>query len=113
MVKAKTNTKGNAIGILFGVILLVWILISTAEVLVANASEEPYIYCRANIWVLATSETTDMRVYECKATDNGYEVTLEDIKGNLLAYYDSEAQPVGSYLRVVTSGDMIIGVKQN
>lgn len=108
-----TKAKGNAIGILFGVVLLVWILISTAEVLVANASEEPYIYCRANIWVLATSETTDMVVYDCQPVDDCYEVVLEDIKGNLLAYYDSKAQPIGSYLRVITSGDMIISVKQN
>ena len=106
-----TKTKGNIVGILFGVVLLVWILISTVEVFVANASEQPYTYCKANLWVICTCESTDMKVYECKATDNGYEVTLEDIKGNLLAYYDSEAQPVGSYLRVVTSGDMIIGIK--
>ena len=101
----------NIVGILFGVVLLVWILVSTVEVFVANASEQPYTYCRANLWVLATSETTDMVVYDCHPVDDCYEVVLEDIKGNLLAYYDSEAQPVGSYLRVVTSGDMIIGVK--
>lgn len=106
-----TKAKGNIVGILFGVVLLVWIAISTAEVFIANASEEPYIYCKANIWVLVTSETTDMVVYECKATDNGYEVVLEDIKGNLMAYYDTEEQTIGSYLRVVTSGDMIIDVK--
>lgn len=110
---AMTKAKGNAIGILFGVVLLVWILISTAEVLVANASEEPYTYCKANIWVLATSETTDMVVYDCQPVDGCYEVVLEDIKGNLLAYYDDTEQTVGSYLRVVTSGDMIISVKQN
>ena len=107
-----SKAKGNAIGILFGVVLLVWILISTVEVFVANTSEMPYTYCKANLWVICTCETTDMVVYDCKATDNGYEVVLEDIKGNLLAYYDSEAQPVGTYLRVVTSGDMILNVKE-
>lgn len=105
------KAKGNIIGLLFGVVLLVWVLISTVEVWVANASEAPYTYCKANLWILCTCESTDMKVYECKATDNGYEVTLEDIKGNLMAYYDSEEQSVGSYLRVVTSGDMIVDVK--
>ena len=105
------KAKANAIGILFGVCLLVWVIISTAEVFVANTSEKPYTYCKANLWILCTCETTDMVVYECKANGDGYEVTLEDIKGNLLAYYDSEEKQVGSYLRVVTSGDMIVSVK--
>ena len=111
MKKANAKEKGNAIGLLFGVILLVYILISTVEVWVANSSETPYTYCRANLWVLATSETTDMKVYECKSVGDCYEVTLEDIKGNLVAYYDTEEKQVGSYLRVITSGDMIINVK--
>lgn len=106
-----TKAKSNVAGILFGVVLLVWVIISTAEVFVANTSEAPYTYCKANLWVICTCESTDMVVYECKSVGDCYKVTLEDIKGNLLAYYDSEAQPVGSYLRVVTSGDMIIGVK--
>ena len=109
-----SKAKGNIIGLLFGVVLLVYILISTAEVFVANTSEAPYTYCRANLWVLATSETTDMVVYECKANGDCdcYEVTLEDIKGNLMAYYDSEPKTVGTYLRVITSGDMILSVKE-
>lgn len=105
--------KGNLVGIIFGIILLVYILISTAEVWIANTSEKPYTYCQVNIWILATRKTKPCVVTECiyKGNDACYEVYVTDIKGNEYSYYDTDYMSKGTVLDVVFDGDKIVDIK--
>ena len=81
------------------VALLLWVIISTMEVMFCNGNED-YTYSKVNCWVLLTSETeTTVTVVECVPVGNYYEVTVEDSKGNLWAYYDDEAKTIGTILR--------------
>lgn len=81
------------------VILLAWIIVSTMEVMLYNGNEN-YEYSKANLYVVLTSESeTTVTVVECVAVDNYYEVTVEDSKGNLWSYYDSEPKTMGTTLR--------------
>lgn len=46
------------------------------------------------------TETHDtVTVRECSPTHGYYEVVVEDAKGNLWAYYDSDPQPLGKALK--------------
>lgn len=103
--------KANTIGLVFGVVLLTWLLVSTAEVFVANTSEKPYEYCKANLWVLATKEIRTCEVVDCMAIDDYYEVVIEDRQGNQWAYYDTEYCPKGTSLYVTFDGTEIINAK--
>ena len=92
---AKLNRVLNVIGI----ILLLWVVISTMEVIFHNGNEN-YEYSKGNLWVIMTSESeTTVTVVECIPEGNYYEVTVEDSKGNLWAYYDDEPKEMGDTLR--------------
>ena len=66
------------------------------------------------IIVATTTETKNgvhtevVTVVECVAVEDYYEVTVEDTKGNLWAYYDSDCYPNGKELRVTYKGNEII-----
>ena len=93
--------------------LLVWVAISTIEIWVRNVSETQKECTKANVWVLATTHTTDMKVTNCQGNwDDTYEVTVEDIEGNLWAYYDSEPKEIGDVLSITMSGDEIINATE-
>ena len=68
------------------------------------------------IIVATTTETKSgvrtevVTVAECVAIDDCYEVTVEDTKGNLWAYYDSDCYPNGKELRVTYKGNEITNV---
>lgn len=104
--------KGNLVGIIFGIVLLVWVLVSTAEVWIANTSEQPYEYCQANIWILATREIRTCEVTECVACDKYYEVYVTDNKGNEWSYYDDQYMTPSTKLTVTFDGSEIIDVKE-
>lgn len=91
--------KANIIMNIVGIILLLWVVISTMEVIIHNGNEN-YEYSKANLWVLMTESTTEtVTVVECTPQGNYYEVTVEDSKGNLWAYYDDEPKEMGDTLR--------------
>lgn len=69
------------------------------------------------IIVTTTTETKNgmhtevVTVAECAAVEDCYEVTVEDTKGNLWAYYDSDCYPNGKELRVTYKGNEIINAE--
>lgn len=99
--------------IFYGVIIaiLTWVVLSTMEVQVHNLDVD-YVYNKANLWVLISAHTTDMIVRDCQGVpSDDYEVTVEDIEGNLYAYIDTEPREIGSVLRITMSGDEIINAR--
>lgn len=91
----KLNIIVNAIGI----VILVWIIISAIEVNIYNGNEN-HEYSRSNVFVIMTETKSEtVTVVECIPEGNYYEVTVEDSKGNLWAYYDDEPQTMGTTLR--------------
>ena len=103
--------KANAIGLIFGAVLLTWLAVSTAEVFVANTSEKPYEYCKANAWVLITTERCEMRVVDCCPVDDYYEVVVVDIKGDEYAYYSDSPETISEIVTVVIIDDEIVWVR--
>lgn len=103
--------KGNLVGIAFGVVLLVWVLVSTAEVWVANSSETPYTYCQANIWILVTREIRTCEVVNCIPCEDYYEVYVTDNKGNKWSYYDDQYMTLSTKLTVTFDGSEIVNAK--
>ena len=92
-------SKLNRVLNVVGIILLLWVVISTMEVIFHNGNEN-YEYSKGNLWVIMTSESeTTVTVVECIPEGNYYEVTVEDSKGNLWAYYDDEPKEMGDTLR--------------
>lgn len=92
-------TKLNRVLNVVGIILLLWVVISTMEVMIYNGNEN-YEYSKGNLWVIMTSESeTTVTVVECIPEGNYYEITVEDSKGNLWAYYDDEPKTMGTTLR--------------
>lgn len=92
--------------------MLIWIVVSTLEVQMHNLDVN-YVYNKANIWAILTTTETEMKVVDCevvKETDE-FEVTLEDIKGEQYAYYDSEYQYNGWIKSVKMQGKTIIDVE--
>lgn len=79
--------------------ILMWIFISTAEVMIHNDNES-YNYSRYNFFVniLEGARETKVMVVECVPVDNYYEITVEDADGNLWAYYDDSAREIGTVL---------------
>lgn len=81
------------------IILLAWIMASTTEIMIHNGNES-YEYSKMNCWVILCGHATEtVTVVECNAVGNYYEITVEDSKGNLWAYYDDEPQTMGTTLR--------------
>lgn len=92
-------TKLNRVLNIIGIALLLWVAISTMEVIFHNGNES-YEYSKGNLWVIMTSESeTTVTVVECIPEGNYYEITVEDSKGNLWAYYDDEPKTMGTTLR--------------
>jgi hypothetical protein len=93
------------------IIVLLWVAVSTLEVQMHNLDSN-YVYNKGNLWVLISAHTTDMIVRDCQGviTDD-FEVTVEDIEGNLYAYIDTEPREIGSVIRVTMSGSKIINAK--
>lgn len=94
------------------IVVLVWFVASTIEVQTHNLDSN-YVYNKANIWAILTTTETEMKVVDCeidKATDT-FEVTLENIKGEQYAYYDSEYQYNGWIKEVKMQGKNIVDVK--
>ena len=92
---SKLNKMLNVVGI----VLLLWVVISTMEVIFHNGNEN-YEYSKGNLWVIMTETTTEtVTVVECVPEGNYYEVTVEDSKGNLWSYYDDEPQTMGAVLK--------------
>lgn len=92
--------------------MLVWVVLSTMEVQLHNLDVD-YVYSKANIWAIITTTEVQMKVVNCeviKETDE-FEVTLEDIKGEQYAYYDSEFQYNGWIKTVKLQGKAIIDVE--
>ena len=100
--------------IFYGVVIamLVWVVLSTMEVQLHNLDTD-YVYNKANIWAILTTKETEMKVVDCeidKATDT-FEVTLEDIKGERYAYFDTDFQYNGWIKEVKLQGKNIVDVK--
>lgn len=100
--------------IFYGVVIamLTWVVLSTMEVQLHNLDVD-YVYSKANIWAILTTTETEMKVVNCevvKETDE-FEVTLEDIKGEQYAYYDSEYQYNGWIKEVKMQGKQIVDVE--
>ena len=94
------------------IVVLVWFVASTIEVQTHNLDSN-YVYNKANIWAILTTTETEMKVVDCeidKPTDT-FEVTLENIKGEQYAYYDSEYQYNGWIKEVKMQGKTIVDVK--
>lgn len=92
--------------------MLIWIVTSTLEVQMHNLDAN-YVYNKANIWAILTTTETQMKVVNCeidKATDT-FEVTLEDIKGEQYAYFDTDFQYNGWIKEVKLQGKQIVDVK--
>lgn len=81
-----------------------------------NKAKLIVIFVMVLIIVVTTTETKNglrketVEVVECVAVDDCYEVTVEDSKGNLWSYYDSEGQRNGNLVRVTWNGDEIVDV---
>lgn len=92
--------------------IILWLIVSTVEVWVHNATETEITYSKANVWVQVSSHTTDMKVVDCQGyfTDD-YKVTVEDINGNQWAYIDTEPKELGTVLSITMSGDEIIDAR--
>lgn len=95
--------------IIYGVcaVLILWILTSTMEVQM-HSLEYGYIYNKANLWAILTSETKEMKVTECTKINDAMEIVVEDIEGNQYAYYDTEAREIGTILNVKFQGNAIV-----
>ena len=105
----KLKRKGDIIGLAFGIVCLMYLLVCMINIWCHNANETPL--SEANIFVVITRETADMKVVDCMAYDDCYEVVVEDIKGNQWAYYDDTQKEIGTVLRVVFDGDEIVNAK--
>lgn len=98
--------------IIICIMVSLWILGSTIEVW-AHQRDTNYTPNKTNYYVMITKKTTEMRVVEVsveKETDT-FEVTVEDIKGNLWAYIDDEPKEIGDILKVTKCGDRIIDAR--
>lgn len=100
--------------IFYGIVIamLIWVIASTMEVQLHNL-DKGYVYSKANLWGILTTTTTEMKVVDCeidKETDT-FEVTLENIKGEQYAYYDSDFQYNGWIKEVKLQGKAIVNVK--
>lgn len=102
--------KGDVIGITFGVVFALYLIGCTSEIWWHNA-HNTHAISKANLWVLITRETADMKVVDCMAYDDCYEVVVEDIKGNQWAYYDDTQKEIGTVLTVTYDGDEIIDAR--
>ncbi len=92
-------SKLNKVLNVVGIVLLLWVVISTMEVIFHNGNEN-YEYSKGNLWVVMTETKSEtVTVVECIPEGNYYEVTVEDSKGNLWAYYDDEPKEMGTTLR--------------
>ena len=94
------------------IIILGWFILSTIEVQMHNLDTN-YIYNKANLWAILTTTETQMKVVDCEvdAPTDTFLVTLEDIKGEQYAYYDSEFQYNGWIKSVTMQGKTIIDVE--
>ena len=93
------------------VLILVWFVASTLEVWLHNFKGNDYH--KGNVWLLMTNHTTDMVVVGCKGNHNDdYEIMVQDIKGNVYAYIDTEPKLNGDVLRITINGNEIINARR-
>lgn len=100
--------------IFYGVVIamLIWVIASTMEVQLHNLDVD-YVYSKANIWAILTTTETEMKVVDCEvdAPTDTFLVTLEDIKGEQYAYFDTDFQYNGWIKEVKMQGKQIVDVK--
>lgn len=91
------------------IIILAWIFVSTVEVWVKQKTKSP-IYSKVNCYNAFTQHTAEMKVVECTPhkADDSFLVTVEDIRGNQYAYYDTEYMYNGWIIKVTMDGNQII-----
>lgn len=104
----KKLVKGTTYAI--SIALTFWFVSSTAEVVIHNGQIN-YAYSKANYWSVITTTETEMRVIDCTPYGTDYEVTVEDIRGDQWAYYDSEQREIGTIMDIKMQDDRIVDAK--
>lgn len=92
-------------------VLLLWITLSTAEVVIHNGNES-YVYSKANVWEHVATKTKKCHVIDCEKAGDTWLVTVKDKSDNLWCYYDDTPKAKWHILHVRFKGNAIVDVSE-